>query len=81
MALPPKSDDDTPSSARAESDAGKKKSRLTRIRPRKPKAEKAEKPEKPAKGEKVAPAAEVAVAQREIRFEAPPSPREEVTAR
>ncbi|HVS53893.1 MAG TPA: transcription termination factor Rho [Opitutaceae bacterium] len=43
MALPPKSDDDTPAAASADSDAGKKKSRLTRSRPRKPKAEKTEK--------------------------------------
>jgi transcription termination factor Rho len=39
MALPPKSDDDTPSA----SDEGKKKSRLTRTRTRKPKADKPEK--------------------------------------
>lgn len=50
MALPPKSDDDTP----AASDEGKKKSRLTRSRSRKPKAEKpaaADKPEKASRAE------------------------------
>lgn len=34
MALPPKSDDDTPSSARADSGKGEKKSRSPRVRPR-----------------------------------------------
>jgi transcription termination factor Rho len=73
MALPPKSDDDTPAAASAEADSGKKKSRLTRTRPRKPKAEKTEKVV-----EKATPAIEEV---REVPpAPAPRAPREEPSA-
>jgi transcription termination factor Rho len=49
MALPPKSDDDTPSSARAESGKGEKKSRSPRSRPRTAAKPAEEKPVKPVK--------------------------------
>ena len=46
--LPPSADDSKPSSARADSDESKKKSRLIRTRGRPAKAEKVEKAEKPS---------------------------------
>ena len=58
--LPPSADDSKPSSARADSDESKKKSRLIRTRGRSAKVEKAEKPAKPRarRGVKAEPSAE-----------------------
>ena len=85
MALPPKSDDDTPSSARAATDAGDKKSRRPRTRPRaaKPAEEKLPKPAKSRARRGGAPKPEQAellpvTEARETKPEAAgPAPREE----
>src|SRR4051812_29052701 len=50
MALPPKSDDDTPSSARADSEASDKKTRRPRTRARAAKPAEEKPATKPAKG-------------------------------
>ena len=73
MAPPPKSDDDTPSVAAADSAAGDSK-KTRRPRAKKPKAEKPEKAEKPSRRGKAAPAAASAP---QTRDEPAPAPREE----
>jgi transcription termination factor Rho len=85
MALPPKTDDDTPSSSRADSAAGDKKTRRPRPKTRaaKPAEEKVAKPAKSRARRGAAPKPEQAelLPVVETRAEPPPPPREERESR